>query len=180
MIDTQVLKSLIKQSAKVSLEGHYKKKKAVLHEYNTKDSTLEIYNLPDDAIIIGVDASFSNSKLFNGFKGECKRSDYIIISEQKRVVLFIEIKKGDPSDSNMIKQLKGSLCVFEYIRYVAREFFDQKDLLRSYKNRFIAFTHVNYNKKLTGNKKKQQKGSGRTPQDMKKIPGTNVQFEEIL
>jgi hypothetical protein len=141
---------MIKDSAKIALQDHYQgKKKVVLTEHGTTDSSLELHNVPADAIVIDVDANFSNSSLFENSAGECKRSDYLIISEEKNLALFIEMKKGSPATSDIIKQLKGSLCAFGYCQFIAREFFDEADFLLNYRLRFVAFKNVNLEKKKT-------------------------------
>lgn len=178
MSDTLILKKMINDSAKIQLENHYDKRKAVLIEHGTTGSRLEIFNIPSDAIIIDVDSNFENQKIFSGASDECKRSDYIIISESERVVLFIEMKKGSSSTSEIVKQLKGSLCIFNYCQAIAREFFDRDDFLSTYKKRFIAFKNVNLDKKKTRIDKR--KNSHSSPDTLMKVSQTNnIQFKKI-
>ncbi len=150
MSDTTVLNRMIKDTAKISLDDHHDgRKKIVLIEHGTTGSELEIHNIPHDAIVIDVDSSFENSNLFASGAGECKRSDYIIVSESAKIVLFIEMKNGNPNTKDIIKQLKGGLCVFEYFQSVAREFFSENGFLSEYKKCFVAFKQVNLVKKKT-------------------------------
>ena len=178
MSDISVLAKMLKKSAIIKLEDHYSKKKAILVEHGIAGSSLEILNIPSDAIILDVDANFDNQKIFEGSNGECKRADYIIISESEEVVVFIEMKKGSSTTSKIIKQLKGSLCLFEYCQVVAREFFGRNDFLSSYKKRFITFKHVNLDKRKT--KIERTASNHSTPDTLLKISWANsIQFNKI-
>lgn len=178
MTDTTVLARMFNNQALITLDEHYSRKKAVLVEHGTEGSVLEILGIPEDAIIIDIDASFTNTNLFDNTSGECKRADYLIISEQKRVALFIEMKKGNPDTSSIIKQLKGSLCVFEYCQVIGREFFYEPEFLGDYKKRFVAFKQVN----LTQRKTKIEKGVGMhdSPESLLKIKwAKTIEFNKI-
>lgn len=82
-----VLNQMIKDTAKISLQDHYNRKKVVLIEHGTTDSSLELHNVPNDAIVIDIDSNFNNGNFFSNSKSECKRADYIIVSEEKKVVV---------------------------------------------------------------------------------------------
>jgi hypothetical protein len=177
--DMTVLNRMIKDSAKIVLQDHYRdKKKVVLTEHGTTDSSLELHNVPADAIVIDVDANFSNSDLFANSAGECKRADYLIISQEKKLVLFIEMKKGPSPTSDIIKQLIGSRCAFEYCQSIAREFFDEADFLVDYRLRFVAFKHVNLEKKKT--KIDKSTATHDTPERLMRVSWANtIQFNKI-
>ena len=142
MPDINVLERLFNNNAKITIEDHYGKKKVVLKEHQAQDSVVEIQNIPDDAVVIDLDNAFVNSELFAGTCGECKRADYLIISEKKQKVLFIEMKRTGAKLKDIIKQLKGSLCAFEYTQSIAREFFQEREFLNNYEQRFISINHT--------------------------------------
>jgi len=178
--DTTVLNRMIKDTAKISLLEHYNgKKKVVLIERGTTGSELEIHNIPHDAVVIDVDSSFENANLFASNASECKRSNYIIVSESKKVALFIEMKKGNPDTAGIIKQLKGGLCVFEYCQSIAREFFSENNFLSEYKKRFVVFKQVNLIKKKTAIDKTVI-GSHSSPDNLLKVSwAKTIQFGKI-
>lgn len=180
MSDTTVLNRMIKDTAKIALLDHYSgKKKVVLIERGTTESKLEIHNMPHDAVVIDVDSSFENSNLFASNASECKRSDYIIVSESKKIALFIEMKKGNSDTAGIIKQLKGGLCVFEYCQSIAREFFSESDFLSGYKKRFVAFKQVNLTKKKTVIDKSSV-GAHSSPDNLLKVSwASTIQFGRI-
>ncbi|ETI62598.1 hypothetical protein D104_01095 [Marinomonas profundimaris] len=174
-----VLNQMIKDIAKISLQDHYDRKKVVLIEHGTTDSSLELHNVPNDAIVIDIDSNFNNGKIFSNSKGECKRADYIIVSEEKKVVVFIEMKKGASDTSDIIKQLKGSFCLFKYCQIVASDFFGQADFMSSYSLRFVAFKHVNLEKRKT--RITRYTASHDKPEDLMRISwASTIQFTKII
>ena len=142
MPDTTVLATLFNDNAKIAIESHYGRNKVVLTEPQAQDSKIEIRNIPDDSLVIDLDSVFSNADLFSGSKGECKRADYLIFSEQKQKILFIEMKRTGAKLKDIVNQLKGSLCAFEYTQAIAREFFNEIDFLTAYELRFISINHT--------------------------------------
>ncbi len=179
MPDMGLLKSMFKDTAQIAIQDHHcARKKVVLTEHDTKDSIIEIHNIPEDSLVINVDASLDIRNLINTTNGACKRADYLIISQEKKLVLFIEMKKGNPKTSDIIKQLKGSLCVFKYCQAIAEQFFDADNFLSEYKMRFVAFKNVN----LTKNKTKIDKTNNvhDTPETLMKISwAKTIQFNKI-
>ncbi len=78
MSDSTILKRLLNEIALVDLEDHYRgKKKVTLREPQEDNSYLEIFNIPQDSIVIDLDRAFSNSNFYIGSQGECKRADFI-------------------------------------------------------------------------------------------------------
>lgn len=178
MPDMTLLKAMIKNTAQIAVQDHYSRKKVILNEHDTVGSILEIHNVPADSIIIDVDASLDIRNLINTTNGACKRADYLIISQEKKLVLFIEMKKGNPKTSDIIKQLKGTLCVFKYCQAIASEFFDTVDFLADYKMRFVAFKNVNLTKQKT--KIDKAMSSHDTPETLMRVSWANIiQFNKI-
>lgn len=143
MSDTTVLQRLFHNNAKIPIEQDvYSVNKVVLSESQAQDSSIEIRNIPSDALVINLDSAFSNDNLFAGSQGECKRADYLIFSEQKKKILFIEMKRTSAKLKDIEKQLRGSLCALEYMQAIAREFFHENSFLATYEHRFISIYHT--------------------------------------
>ncbi|QRV23372.1 hypothetical protein [Marinomonas foliarum] len=178
MPDTSVLNRLFNDRAKIPIDDYYGKKKVVLKEPQVEDSMIEIRGIPDDAIVIDLDRAFSNEKLFAGSQGECKRADYIIFSEQRKKVLFIEMKKTGAKLNDIVKQLKGSLCAFEYCQSIAREFFNENNFLSAYECRFITINHTGMSNRTTTIEK--IAGTNNRPDAPLKLSWTQtIQFNQI-
>lgn len=152
MTDLALLNEMINPDATVPLEEHKSsKKKVTLKEKGNGGSyKMEILNVPDDAIVINIDDNFKNTDLFSSRSGEGDRADFIIVSERKGVVLFIEMKKGRPSKGKIIAQLKGGLCVFRYCQLLAEVFHNNDDFLgNGYRQCFVSLVKTKSNKGMT-------------------------------
>ncbi len=94
MSDMEILSELILESALIPHENEYGKPVIKLQEAGAKGSVSFIRKIPLDAIVIKADEFPAPKKFFKGDKGECKRADFIIISEEKKVILYVELKAG--------------------------------------------------------------------------------------
>jgi hypothetical protein len=180
MQDLNVLTQLVKTTAQVPLEEEYGKHLARLTEPQAPDSEAIIRNIPEDAMVIKVDLFFSPDKIFNGNNGECKRCDYVIISPGKRCILYIEIKRTKDKGGwkHIVEQLKGGQCFVSYCQTVGEHFWDKKDFLSGYKNRFICIGHTNIAKRKTRIDKQSKRHN--TPDKAMKIDWPNhLQFNHL-
>ena len=128
----------------------FKKKSVDLIEKDEKDNIVTkftVHDLPANNIVIKADKFPPPRNFFIGTKGENKRADFIIISEEKTTneekttkwIVYVEVKKGYSSTrKEIIQQLKGAQCVMAYCESVAEKFYNEKTgLLNEYKPRFI-------------------------------------------
>ena len=150
MSDIDVLSQMLKDTALVQKDEEYGKPVVKLREPQAPDSSAIIRNLPADAMIIKVDAFRSPDDIFNGENGECKRADYVIISAEKKCIIYIEMKRTKDGWSKIVKQLIGSQCVIKYCQEVGKGFWNENDeFLNGYKSRFISIGHTSIAKKKT-------------------------------
>ncbi len=70
MTDIDILNEMIKNSAKVALEDHYDKKKVTLTEPQCLGTSVIITNIPEESVVIKVDAFKSPDSVFNGHHGQ--------------------------------------------------------------------------------------------------------------
>lgn len=89
MTDMDILSQMIKDSALVQLGDNYGKPFVKLIESQAPDSLATINHLPADSIVIKADEFRSPNDVFKGEKGECKRADYVLISEEKNVLFIL-------------------------------------------------------------------------------------------
>jgi len=149
MDDMEILLQLIKSSACIPLQDSYGKKFVKLNEPQAPDSSAEIRNMPSDALVIKVDAFHAPNDMFNGGNGECKRADYVIISAEKKCILYIEIKRTKDRWEQVVKQLIGAKCFMVYCQEVGKSFWKEKNFLCEYKHRFISIGHTSIPKRKT-------------------------------
>lgn len=147
MTDMDILTEMLMDSALIPIENEYGKPMVKLEEAGVKGAKACIRNMPADTIVIKADDFPAPKKFFQGDKGECKRADFIIISEEKKVILYIELKVGKKDASHIIKQLKGSACVITYCKEIGKHFWEQETFLNGYAHRFIGMVNLSISKK---------------------------------
>ena len=149
MADMDILSQMIKGTALVQQEEEYGKPFVKLVESQAPDSSATIRNLPADAMVIKADAFRSPDDIFTGKNGECKRADYVIISAEKKCIIYIEIKRTKDGWNQIVKQLLGSQCFITYCQEIGKGFWNETNFLNGYKNRFISIGHTSIAKKKT-------------------------------
>lgn len=149
MPDMDILSQMIKGTALVQPEEEYGKPLVKLSEPQAPDSKAMIRNLPADVMIIKVDAFRSPDDVFNGGNGECKRADYVIISAEKKCIIYIEMKRTKDGWNQIVKQLLGSQCFVKYCQEIGKGFWNQNEFLNGYKSRFISIGHTSIAKRKT-------------------------------
>jgi hypothetical protein len=149
MSDADILFQLIKESAIVPLQEEHGKFVVKLDESSAPDSCVTIRNLPRDALAIKADAFRSPDGIFNCAHGECRRADYVIISEEKKCILYIELKRDKDKWGHIVMQFAGTECFVKYCREIGKSFWNEKNFLKDYKNRFISIGHTSIPKKGT-------------------------------
>ncbi|WP_254173842.1 hypothetical protein [Planktothrix pseudagardhii] len=146
-----ILKEMIKETATVSLENHYNKKKVILKEPPPANYSVTIHGMPndDEVIIIKADYFNQNHEFFQGNKGECKRADFVIIAntETQKVIVCIEMKPGKGGlEEEIIQQLKGAQCFVAYCREIGQLFWNNQNFLKGYEYRFISIKNISVSK----------------------------------
>ena len=166
MSDIDILNEMIKKTAKILPKKDKHGLKVILTEPQQPDSSITIHGLPNNAIIIKVDKFKSPDTIFDCSKYECKRSDFVIITDtgNKQVILHIEMKAANGrSEEYIINQLKGADCFVAYCRRIGQEFWDEQNFLKGYNTRFVAIVHTRINKGRTRAERKS--GAHSRPKD---------------
>ena len=186
MSDLDVLRELIEKKASVSLANTpYGKKAVTLKEAASPGNSpysVKINGIPKDAIVIKTDMFPAPDRIFMCRKGECRRADYVIItnSDQGNFILYIEMKKGTDKLRKIIEQLKGAQCFIAYCREIGRVFWQQPGFLgANYQSRFVTIREIRINKRPTINRP--QSSLNDNPEDVLKIKGKgNLRFRELV
>lgn len=181
MSSSAILASMLHSCSLLDLEEDISgKKKVRLVEKQCTDSVIEILHLPSDTFVLDLDKAFNTERLFHGKSGECKRADYLLISESAERVLFIEMKRSGSQANEIALQLRGALCAFEYCQIIAREFFQEREFLNHYQKRFIAILHTTGRKSQTAVSRNIESGSHCTPNNFLRISGRQtLQFRQL-
>ena len=155
MSDLDVLRELINRRALVLLEEtHFGKKAVVLSEPDNQGGiqySIKIKEIPDDAVVVKTDMFSSPRHIFSCRRGECKRADYVIVtnSETGNFIVHVEMKKGRGNMSEIKSQLKRSECFIAYCRAIVCSFWQQSRFLDQYENRFVTFRKIGTRKSRT-------------------------------
>lgn len=178
MSDMEILSQMIKATALVACEGSNDKPRVILKEPQAPDSSASINELPSDALVIKVDSFRPPKDVFNGNKGECKRADFVIISEIKKCAIYIEMKRTKDAWNQIVKQLIGSRCFIRYCEVIGKEFWNEQGFLSGYEHRFVSIAHTSISKRSTRYIRRQKPNT--TPTDALKISWPkNIQYRML-
>lgn len=146
MPDIEILGQMIKDSARVKLENNRVK---LVEPQNSTSVT--VYGVPNNSIVVKADAFNSPDSVFQGSKGECKRADFVIIADGggKKVIICIEMKARKDSKKEIIQQLTGARCFIAYCQEVGKSFWQKPDFLKEYAYRFVSINHISIAKSKT-------------------------------
>jgi len=138
----------------VSLENKYGKKKVTLIEPKAPDSKVVISGIPENSIVINVDQFWSLNTMFSNLKGQRKRADFVIVADNgaKKAILYIEMKRTKGRrEEDIIRQLTGAQCFIAYCQEIgrAKAFWNQKNFLHDYEERFVFIGHTGIPKQKT-------------------------------
>ena len=179
--DLNILDKMIQDSAKVPLTKSYDKNQVVLTETHGVKYEVTIKNIPKNTLAIQSDLFPAPKIFFNDTKGECKRADYVIVSDEgdRKVMIFIEMKAGKAEEKEVIKQLKGAEALMTYCQKIGQLFWGESNFLTGYALRFISIKHINMPKRETRTKKNPQRCD--RPENMLKIYSpTTLYFNRLI
>ena len=109
-------------------------------------TTVEIKGLPPDSIVIRAEDFESPLTVFNGSKGEGKRADFVIVSNdenERKWIICLETKGGNKTRSEVVAQLKGAKCFISYCKCIGKSFWESEEFLDDYEYRFVSVVRLN-------------------------------------
>ena len=113
-------------------------------------TTVRINGVPHDSIVIRAEDFENPLTVFNGSKGERKRADFVIVSNDERErkwIICIETQEMDSKlASHVIQQLKGASCFVSYCRCIGKSFWESEEFLDDYQHRFVSIVDLNFNR----------------------------------
>ena len=146
------------------------------------NTTVKIRGLPHDSIVIRAETFKAPLTFFQGSRHECKRADFVIVSDdgnQGRWIICIETELAKSKEAwEIIAQLKGAACVVNYCQCIGKKFWKEKGFLDDYKYRFISMVHTNIDKRPTQNK--MPNSSGDSPETFLRVPGKSHYFRKLV
>ncbi len=180
MNDTEILKEMLVSDAQVPLQQEGLRRTSVQLTDTQSGTTVEIKGLPHDSIVIRADDFEEPLKIFEGSKGERKRADFVIVSnDTKKWIICIETHDSDHKErAEIIEQLKGALCFVNYCKCIGQEFWLEKEFLDGYEHRFVYMAYTRVDKRSTY--PKTPRPLGHRPENYLKIPGKSHHFSKLI
>ncbi|WP_333254561.1 hypothetical protein [Microcoleus sp. S13_C5] len=192
--DIDILKEMINKKATVQLKGQQdgkgiKYSVTLTEPQHSYSVTIDRMPKDDKVIVIDVDTYFpAPRKIFTGSKGECKRADFVIVTNTgtEKIILCLEIKKTKGTNSTIIQQLTGAQCFVAYCKEIGKAFWHKHNFLDAYQYRFVSIGHISISKKKTQsesstNKNPNSKEIHDCPNRMRKISYSgSLRFDRLI
>lgn len=143
--DIQILREMIVNRVQVRLQQRQGRPSVELTD-SQAGTTVEIKGLPPDSIVIRAEDFESPLTVFNGSKGEGKRADFVIISNdenERKWVICLETKGGNKTRAEVVAQLKGAKCFISYCKCIGKSFWESEEFLDDYEYRFVSVVRLN-------------------------------------
>lgn len=179
MNDIQILQEMLSCNSKVPLQHAHDKSSVVLKDKKSGASAT-IIGLPQDSIVIRAEDFENPLTIFDGSKGECKRADFVIISnDSNKWVVCIETQSGDwKARKEVIEQLKGALCFVNYCKCIGKTFWLEEEFLDGYQYRFVSMVYTSSHKRKTRPKRPSTWYSN--PDNFRKARGKFHHFNDLI
>jgi len=179
-----ILRQTIVNDATVEIKVEHNNRLCKLSEAKS-DYEFIIHSLPDDIIIIKCD-KFPSTKdvFFYGNNNECKKADYIIISETYKAILIFEIKRSKNTSmaSDIVYQLKGASCIVDYCESIIKEYFNIDNIFHGYTRKYYIGIFKSSDKRPFNYDvySKNSNLDNAKPEYAKKLLSCNVKFQKLL
>ena len=144
--DIQILQEMLIDGVQVRLQQQEHGRFSVELTDSQSDTTVQIKGLPFDSIVIRADDFEDPLTIFKGSKGERKRADFVIVSNDERErkwIICLETKGGNKTRAEIVTQLKGANCFINYCKCVGKSFWESEEFLDDYEYRFVSVVRLN-------------------------------------
>ena len=149
MNDIQILREMLNPDVQIMLQSGHGRPSVQLTD-SQSGTTVEIKGLPYNSIVIRAEDFENPLTLFNGSRGERKRADFVIVSNDennRKWVICIETQEMDSKQaSHVVQQLKGAHCFVSYCKCIGKSFWESEEFLDDYDYRFISIVDINFNR----------------------------------
>lgn len=179
MNDTEILNEMLKSDVLMQTPIRHNRTSVNLTDAISK-TTVEIKGVPRGSVIIKTDCFQSPDTVFQGSKGECKRADFVIVTNaSKKWIIFIETQMGNYKErTEVIAQLRGALCFVNYCKSIGKQFWLEDEFLDGYEYRYVSMAHTGVHKRPTRNK--DRKTSHTRPENFRKMFGKSHNFSALI
>lgn len=144
--DIQILREMLVGRAQVRLQPQGQGRSSVELIDLQAGTTVEIKGLPPDSIVIRAEDFKDPLTVFKGSKGERKRADFVIVSNdenERKWIICLETKGGNKARTEVVAQLKGAACFISYCKCIGKSFWESGEFLDGYEYRFVSVARLN-------------------------------------
>ena len=149
MNDIQILQEMLNPDVQVVLQSGHGRPSVELTDLQS-GMTVEIKGLPRNSIVIRAEDFENPLTVFNGSRGERKRADFVIVSNdgsERKWIICIETQEMDSKlASHVVQQLKGAYCFVGYCKCIGKSFWESEEFLDGYQYRFVSIVDINFNR----------------------------------
>ncbi len=183
--DIQILQEMLNNDVQVMLQSGQGKPSVELTDPES-GTTVKIKGVPHDSIVIRAEIFEEPLTIFNGTKGERKRADFVIVSNdenEKKWIICIETQESDSKKAwQIVQQLKGASCFISYCKCIGKSFWESEAFLNSYEYRFVSIVEINFNKSRRRTEPFHSTGKlHNRPKNFKKIPQrSEIYFDKLI
>jgi len=150
--DHKILSELIADNVIITVVSSsiYSNEVILAENIDNTSYSIKIKGLPKEIFILKADEFPALLNFFKGSQGECKRADYIILTNIKnqKIAIFLELKSGNPDNKDIINQLKGAFCLYKYLQNVGQIFWRETNFLTDYEIKFAVIKEISQKIKL--------------------------------
>ena len=161
--DHKILSELISNNVEIPLISLPNSSNEVTLTENIDNTSycIKIKGLPKETFILKADEFPALLNFFKGLQGECKRADYIILTniKNKKIVILLELKSGNPDNKDIITQLKGAFCLYKYLQKIGQVFWGYTNFLIDYEIKFAVIKEIPQKIKLKKQSSKFKRGN---------------------
>ena len=147
--DIQILREMLNPDTQVVLQPGQGRPSVQLTDLQS-GTTVEIKGVPSNSIVIRAEDFENPLTIFNGTKGERKRADFVIVSNdehERKWIICIETQEMDAKlASHVTQQLKGAYCFINYCKCIGKSFWALDEFLDGYQYRFVSIVDLNFNR----------------------------------
>lgn len=147
MNDIQILQEMLSLDAQVVLQPGQGRPSVELTDLQS-GTTVEIKGLSHNSIVIRADDFEFPLAIFNDIKYIRRRADFVIVSNddsERKWVICLETKGGNKTRTEIVAQLKGSVCFIHYCKCIVKSFWELDEFLDDYEYRFVSIVDINFN-----------------------------------
>ena len=197
---SEQLHSIIDDGAFPTLEENEEdgQKNLVFSENGKPNSNVTVIGVPNNLIVVKGDrfmpvlidprkggTLYQGPAFFKQDSGTGKRADYILLDEDGKRVVILELSEGSKTGKTVRFQLVGTHAVLDYIRRVGAHFFglDFEEFVgKDYTCRFVGALQTSYSIRKRNTKfQSQVNGTGISEEDFMRFAGySKLYFREFF